>query len=1102
MVTPEYQNNIWYIEFLDSWATTDKTGLLHIWDIQKNSVSNTISLGSSTQGDVSNNYKKEGKKQSGGKKMGSSSLAKKLHIGARIEQNNYIIDIAELSYLRLLVTASTDKQLRIWDMENSAKPKVLFCLNMVKGGVHQIVYFASYQVLLVAGYENSVPVFSITPIYNDLSVVGRLIGHLSIVTAIECMEGTPLVLTADDSGSIKTWDIRTLQCYQTIELSQRTVINQLICMENIGKLGFIGCRVNFLEFDQQEIRNGDNTTVNVIPIGCDINLSEKELVVCTRNDLRFYDLQNGRLKRILTHLISKEETDLLTGFKLIQMNRNILITDHKGNMKIFSYRSGELILALQAHTSAVSYLFVDKLNKLFLSIGSDSTMMIQREISSMSKFNKPKVEREGIEQRLTGLSAQELLKMLNSEAKLRQSKGVRERRRRQKQREIGSNDEEGSECDKEDVKTEVLRRITGLHSKLEVGIVALSVYHNLVATSSIDNKLVIYDYEFGKLIAKVTLDEGVDVTGMEFINGYSLLLVATSDKNLYMIDVESKEGTSIYLKCILICDPNLNIPARRENSRLCARLLKSNSKTSFNPYDEEEPSFVDKIVIDLNVADEKQDDDFESHKSQLLSCSALMALHSGFIISYDLTKFLLDRQLYPHANKKPNYNPYRVTVEDYISQIETSLTKLHIDKNTALNLNSMDAFKTNHFFAHKQPITSIKVIRIPKTYVVSTSVEQYLKMFTLSGELVSTFNLNHPLPLKWNLEFSKDYDSQNKILFSLKVIEAIFKRYYNMLYVEGKMFDLKKFLRQFGALNNKNQETDQESEVFNMTQVKRTERSTTSDIILLQDEYEPKDFASGKMKEYYRDELIGPNLRHMEAKRRIALTHNEWKTDWDQDDKFLSRIAQKNNKKVAEVNKFFDKFKDTPLMEHNELNLSDLALNVLESLNKPVEEIKRKQKNLSRKEGGLNDSLGIKYGSNVDGEGYKKHRLSEKRFQNIAFRPKPRKSKQEFFSYASQKNLILEPQKKIEARQVITSIERRQQNAIKANEDQKKFTEVLDNLNSKLKKSQISMLNGKRNLSLPQLQIENKEISKKLSNHKFGYLFGKRRKDYLKFIAG
>ena len=34
-----------------------------------------------------------------------------------------------------------------------------------------------------------------------------------MVTAIELIPNTPIVLTADDGGNIKLWDIRSLKCY-------------------------------------------------------------------------------------------------------------------------------------------------------------------------------------------------------------------------------------------------------------------------------------------------------------------------------------------------------------------------------------------------------------------------------------------------------------------------------------------------------------------------------------------------------------------------------------------------------------------------------------------------------------------------------------------------------------------------------------------------------------------------------------------------------------------------------------------------------------------------------------------------------------------------
>lgn len=64
----------------------------------------------------------------------------------------------------------------------------------------------------------------------------------------------------------------------------------------------------------KDARGLQNTKKNLVPLQADINIKEEELILCTRNDLRFVDLNTGRLKRIHTHLISPDEQDMLTSF--------------------------------------------------------------------------------------------------------------------------------------------------------------------------------------------------------------------------------------------------------------------------------------------------------------------------------------------------------------------------------------------------------------------------------------------------------------------------------------------------------------------------------------------------------------------------------------------------------------------------------------------------------------------------------------------------------------------------------------------------------------------------------------------------------------------
>ena len=72
-----------------------------------------------------------------------------------------------------------------------------------------------------------------------------------MITALEVIEKTPLVITADDGGTIKIWDIRSLKCFQSVECGYKTVISKLMNLYSEGMLSFVGRRVNIMEFDDK-----------------------------------------------------------------------------------------------------------------------------------------------------------------------------------------------------------------------------------------------------------------------------------------------------------------------------------------------------------------------------------------------------------------------------------------------------------------------------------------------------------------------------------------------------------------------------------------------------------------------------------------------------------------------------------------------------------------------------------------------------------------------------------------------------------------------------------------------------------------------------------
>jgi hypothetical protein len=183
-----------------------------------------------------------------------------------------------------------------------------------------------------------------------------------------------------------------------------------------------------------------------------------------------------------------------------------------------------------------------------------------------------------------------------------------------------------------------------------------------------------------------------------------------------------------------------------------------------------------------------------------------------------------------------------------------------------VGVSNLRNFHIFEFEAHRDALTSISFIKIPEKHILSTSLDKYVKIFKLNGENICKLNINHPLPIKWNVNYTHLHNLRNKVLFALKVIEAIFKRYYNILYMEGKIFDVKKFIEECKNPNikignqgsNANTGNDGRDRTFAMTEILTDKLDIKRPVIVtMKDEYTAKDFAYDQMKRLDRDEITG-----------------------------------------------------------------------------------------------------------------------------------------------------------------------------------------------------------------------------------------------------
>jgi len=164
----------------------------------------------------------------------------------------------ELPFIKKCAVACLDKTMQIWQFEQQ---KCLMVIDFPHGGIHTMVFSEAYQVILTAGYENHVKLTSFDfknlvfflisgeqplwrahrPLLDDLHAAGHQ----------EDAHGGDRGRPEQRQGSAldQVWDIRKLNCIQTIVLDTKNSISMILDIQTGQKIGFLGQRVNLLEWD-------------------------------------------------------------------------------------------------------------------------------------------------------------------------------------------------------------------------------------------------------------------------------------------------------------------------------------------------------------------------------------------------------------------------------------------------------------------------------------------------------------------------------------------------------------------------------------------------------------------------------------------------------------------------------------------------------------------------------------------------------------------------------------------------------------------------------------------------------------------------------------
>ena len=278
----------------------------------------------------------------------------------------------EIPQYRVLAACSLDKQIILWDI---IKIHAIQDIKLESVSAHSLAYSIDFRVMFSAAYENHINIWSFDK--ADWYHTGELAGHNTQVTAIEVIKDTPLLISADEIGFIKTWDIRNMSCFQTIHYESRGSITKFLY---VNSRKFVGAenRLHWFEFEDPLTVNTNGIDLHsMTPISLEYNQDKDEILIATKSDVRIIDINSGKIKKILAN-VKNEKSDIWI-LKMYFNHKKFILGDNKGHITTYDKHNGNIYCRNKSHLNEITCMDIDYANKMIISCSWDSSIKIQKE---------------------------------------------------------------------------------------------------------------------------------------------------------------------------------------------------------------------------------------------------------------------------------------------------------------------------------------------------------------------------------------------------------------------------------------------------------------------------------------------------------------------------------------------------------------------------------------------------------------------------------------------------------------------------------------------------------------------------------------------------
>ena len=205
---------------------------------------------------------------------------------------------------------------------------------------------------------------------------------------------------------------------------------------------------------------------------------------------------------------------------------------------------------------------------------------------------------------------------------------------------------------------------------------------------------------------------------------------------------------------------------------------------------------------------------------------------------------------------------------------------------------------------------------------MTSSLDKFVRLWSLDGTLVGNVIINHPLPIHWDMQINVSQRLKKKIFFAIKLLDITQEKYKNDYYLktvghvssfiarvlesfrQEQVFqqDLQVQLAQLQEQEDANSGARRQSKrvprekaqqpplTINIQNIKRR-------VEIMRDEFSPRDLKFKEVKKFFEKELRGQSLKQMEAAKRLLLIQQRWKQENKEREEQIETMIQLSGKK-------------------------------------------------------------------------------------------------------------------------------------------------------------------------------------------------------------